>query len=172
MKNIILYSLLLSVIISCRVNVDVNGKDSFKASTFTIEEINNFLNKWHNAAAIADEDIYFDMIKDDGIFIGTDAKEIWSKEEFYSFAIKYFDREKAWDFKTIDRNVYFSEEGKYIWFDELLDTWMGECRGSGVLEVKNEELKIAHYVLSITIPNDVVKDIIKVVENHEAKDEH
>jgi hypothetical protein len=37
---------------------------------------------------------------------------------------------------------------------------MGTCRGSGVLERKNNSWKIKHYVLSVSIPNNDIKDIV------------
>ncbi|WP_297805122.1 nuclear transport factor 2 family protein, partial [uncultured Polaribacter sp.] len=46
-------------------------------------------------------------------------------------------------------------------FDELLATWMGTCRGSGVIEKKDKIWKIKHYVLSIEIPNNDVQTVIK-----------
>ena len=36
------------------------------------------------------------------------------------------------------------------------------CRGSGVLEKTGEKWKIKQYVLSMTIPNDNVDEVIKV----------
>ena len=52
-------------------------------------------------------------------------------------------------------------------FDELLDTWMGVCRGSGVIELVDKKLKIKHYVLSLTIPNDIIDDVIKMNSKEE-----
>ena len=34
------------------------------------------------------------------------------------------------------------------------------CRGSGVLIIENGKWKIKHYVLSMTIPNQISKDVI------------
>lgn len=73
---------------------------------------------------------------DDAIYIGADKTELWSKEQFQAFAKPYFDAGKAWSFKVVSRNIYFSKTGDVAWFDELLNTWMGVCRGSGVLEKK------------------------------------
>ena len=42
------------------------------------------------------------------------------------------------------------------WFDELLDTWMQLCRGSGVAVKTEDGWRIAHYVLSMTMPNEEV----------------
>lgn len=75
------------------------------------------------------------------------------------WARPYFDRGKAWDFTTIERNIFLSEYDHLAWFDELLDIQMGICRGSGVLVKENGNWKINHYVLSIAIPNDRVEEV-------------
>ena len=51
---------------------------------------------------------------------------------------------------------------KTAWFDELLDTQMKICRGSGVLVFVNNQWKIKHYVLSMTFPNDNTDEVIKI----------
>lgn len=126
------------------------------------ENINAVLQQWHKAAAEANYDAYFNAMPEDGIFIGTDAAENWNKKEFQEFAKPYFDRGSAWDFSTLERNVYIAENGQTAWFDELLDTWMGICRGSGVLTLENKEWKIKHYVLSVTIPNENIGEIVEI----------
>lgn len=129
--------------------------------------INVLLDDWHAAAAKADYKGYFGKIADDGIYIGTDATENWDKKAFEAFSKPYFDRGKAWDFKAMERNIYFSNDGKTAWFDELLDTWMKVCRGSGVLEKEGKEWKIKHYVLSMTVPNDATDAIIPIKAKYE-----
>ncbi|MEC4003364.1 nuclear transport factor 2 family protein [Flavobacterium sp. SUN052] len=125
-------------------------------------EINTTLNNWHKAAATANFKDYFDVLTDDAIYIGTDATENWNKVQFQAFAKPYFDKGKAWNFSALERHIYFSKDGKMAWFDELLDTQMKICRGSGVLvKIKNKWF-IKHYVLSMTIPNDTTKDVIKI----------
>jgi len=126
------------------------------------DELHIFLNNWHQSAAEAHFDGYFNAIADDGIFIGTDAKENWSKEQFKVFAKPYFDRGKAWNFKVIQRNIYFSKDQKIVWFDELLTTQMKICRGSGVIQKTKDGWKIKHYVLSMTVPNENVDEVVKV----------
>ena len=74
----------------------------------------------------------------------------------------FFDKGKAWSFTSLKRNISFSSDGKYAWFDELLDTQMKLCRGSGVLEKIGNQWKIKQYVLSQTIPNDVNDEVIKI----------
>ena len=119
-------------------------------------EINELLNEWHEAAAEADYDDYFSLIADESVFIGTDPTENWNKKEFMEWSKQYFDRGKAWSFSTLERNIFVGEEEELAWFDELLDTQMGICRGSGVVVKEDGEWKIKHYVLSIAIPNENV----------------
>jgi len=127
------------------------------------QKINSMLDQWHKDAATANGDGYFALMADDAIYIGTDATEHWMKEQFYSFAKPYFDAGKAWSFTATERNIYFSKDKNVAWFDELLDTWMGVCRGSGVLEKINGEWKLQHYHLAVTVPNDDIQEVIKVI---------
>ncbi len=125
--------------------------------------VGSVLDSWHRAAAEADFDTYFGLMTPGSIFIGTDPTENWDQSEFKAFAKPIFDKGRAWDFKPVDRNIYFSADGKTAWFDELLDTWMKLCRGSGVLEKQADgDWKIAQYVLSIAIPNDNTVEVIKI----------
>ena len=78
---------------------------------------------------------------------------------FKEFSKPYFDKGKAWNFTALDRNIYLGEYQDVAWFDELLDTQMGICRGSGVLVKDSLNWKIKHYVLSIAIPNENVKEV-------------
>jgi ketosteroid isomerase-like protein len=125
-------------------------------------EINGILDQWHSAAARADFDTYFGHMTSDAVFIGTDATEYWLGEEFKEFAKPYFERGKAWSFQSMERHIYLNEEGDLGWFDELLDTRMELCRGSGVVRKVNNDWKIAHYVLSIAVPNDEVDELVKM----------
>jgi hypothetical protein len=129
--------------------------------------IHAFINAWHVAAAKANAELFFNSVEDNGIYIGTDASERWTKKEFYTFAKPYFDKGKAWDFKPYNRDLHVSNDGRYAWFSELLTTWMGVCRGSGVLVKTSDGWKIVQYHLSVTVPNDLVRDFISLVDNFE-----
>jgi hypothetical protein len=128
-------------------------------------DIDQFIDNWHLAATNADQKKFFDAMDEGSIYIGTDATERWTKAEFFTFAKPHFDKGKAWDFKAYDRDTHVSEDGKYVWFSELLTTWMGVCRGSGVLLKTPTCWKIKQYHLSVTVPNDTIKDFISLVEN-------
>jgi hypothetical protein len=125
-------------------------------------KIHSMLDNWHKAAAEANFDKYFGAMTKNAIFIGTDATENWERSAFEAYAKPYFDKGKVWNFKRLERHVYLSNDMKIAWFDELLDTQMKICRGSGVLLKQNGEWKIAHYVLSMTVPNDNTDTIVKI----------
>jgi len=133
-----------------------------KANTKSLQEdIHLLLNNWHKAAATANYDTYFNSMDSHAVFVGTDASEVWSKEAFEKFSKPYFDKGKAWSFLALDRNIYLHTSEKIAWFDEVLDTWMGVCRGSGVVEMIDGNWKIKHYVLSVAVPNEDIKAVIE-----------
>ncbi|MBK1895912.1 nuclear transport factor 2 family protein [Chryseobacterium paridis] len=123
-------------------------------------EIGTMLDGFNVAAAKADFNAYFNYFADESTFIGTDATEVWDKKAFMVWAKPYFDKKRTWNFTSLKRNVYFSKDGKLAWFDELLDTQMKICRGSGVVEKINGSWKVKQYVLSVTVPNDVVDKVV------------
>lgn len=137
---------------------------SFKTADIAEDtaSINKTLDKWHDAAAKADFDSYFGFLTEDAIFIGTDATENWDKKAFMEFAKPYFEKGKAWNFKSLERHIFFDKTGELAWFDELLDTQMKICRGSGVLTKEAGQWKIKHYVLSMTIPNSLSDTIVNL----------
>ena len=126
------------------------------------EKINNLLDAWHNAASNTDFNTYFGFLTEDAIYIGTDASENWNKIAFQAFAKPYFDTGKAWSFTALERNIYFAKDQETAWFDELLDTQMKICRGSGILVKTDGIWKIKHYVLSMTIPNSNTDEVTKI----------
>jgi ketosteroid isomerase-like protein len=125
------------------------------------------LDDWHAAAVAADETRYFGHFAPDAVFLGTDATERWNVEEFRRYAHPYFAKGKAWSFKAVERHVSFSPDRSVAWFDELLDTPnLGPARGSGVLLRVGGAWKIAHYDLSVPIPNALMKEIKQRIEDH------
>lgn len=124
------------------------------------EAVDALLASWHQAAAGADFEAYFGAMAPGSVFIGTDAAEHWDREAFMAFSKPYFDQGRAWDFKALERHIYLSGDRQMAWFDELLDTWMQLCRGSGVAVKTPEGWKIAHYVLSLTVPNEAIQEAI------------
>lgn len=150
MKKIILFILLLFFINT------VTAQETVK------DQVNKTLDAWHKAASEANYKNYFDLFTDDAIFAGTDATENWTKGDFQAYAKPYFDQGKAWSFICLERHIYFNDDKTIAWFDELLNTRMKICRGSGVLFLNNGSWKIKHYILSLTIPNETVDDVVKI----------
>jgi len=153
MKKILPLTILLMALCSCK---------TYEVAQDDKAIINKILDDWHKAAAEANFDAYFAPMAEESIFIGTDPTENWNKEAFKTYSKPHFDKGKAWSFTAIERNIFISEDKKTAWFDELLDTQMKICRGSGVLVKAGGEWKIAHYVLSISIPNDNVDEVVKI----------
>ncbi|TDE05896.1 nuclear transport factor 2 family protein [Flavobacterium sandaracinum] len=137
-------------------------KSSMDSQALSTANINAILDAWHKAASEANYSDYFSLMTDDAVFIGTDATENWNKTAFQAYAKPHFDKGKAWSFTVLERHVFFDKTGKTAWFDELLDTQMKICRGSGVLIKIDNQWKIQHYVLSMTIPNENSNAVIKV----------
>jgi hypothetical protein len=166
MKKTIILFLSVFVFYSCAHvkadKVDKVDKDAIKT------KINALLINWHKAASDANFNDYFGKMDDTSIFIGTAAEEIWTKTQFENFSKPYFDKGKAWSFETLERTVYVNDSGDFVWFDELLTTWMGTCRGSGVLEKKDSIWKIKQYVLSVPIPNDDIQAVILAKKENDA----
>ena len=129
-----------------------------------VQAVAAMLDNWHQAASVADEARYFGHFAANGVFMGTDATERWTVDEFRVWAKPHFDRKKAWSFKPRNRHVEFSADGGTAWFDEMLDTPnLGVCRGSGVAVRTGKTWKIAQYNLSIPIPNALADGIVKQI---------
>jgi len=127
------------------------------------EEIASLLDYWHLAAANTDANAYFGAMTADGVFLGTDATERWTREEFRTWAKPQFDSKKGWNFKPSKRFINFSTDNNTAWFDEELATWMGTCRGSGVVVKTENGWKIKQYNLTILVPNEKVQEYLKVI---------
>ena len=123
--------------------------------------IENAIDKWHKAAATANYTSYFALMTENSVFIGTDHTEKWDKKAFMAYSKPHFDKGKAWSFHSFRREIAIIAHN-IAWFDELLDTEMGICRGSGLMVKENGQWKIARYVLSMSIPNDNADAVIKI----------
>lgn len=127
--------------------------------------IRSVLDSFHAAAAKADEAAYFGCLAEQAVFLGTDATERWTKEEFRKYCKPYFDKGIGWKYVPTQRHVSLAPDGKTAWFDELLENQKnGQCRGSGVLIHQQAEWRIAQYNLSIPIPNEAWPRIKPLVD--------
>jgi hypothetical protein len=156
MKNFfVVFSFVVSLIFTGCGEVSKDRSADEKAINGTLDELNR-------AATEADFEKYFNLFAPDAVFIGTDATERWSKDDFMVYAKPHFDSGKTWSFTALQRQIYFDASGNTAWFDELLNTQMKICRGSGVLFRSGNDWKIKQYVLSMTIPNDFTDEVVNI----------
>ena len=128
------------------------------------QRIAEVLDDWHDAASTADEGRYFGHFATEAVFMGTDATERWDVAAFRKYAHPHFAKGKAWSFRAVRRAVIV--EGAFAWFDEDLATPnLGPARGSGVMRHDGEAWRIAHYNLTITVPNERFKEVKKLLDN-------
>ena len=124
------------------------------------------LNQFHAAAAKADGAAYFALFAPEGVFIGTDATERWTVEQFKNFAAPYFAKGKGWTYVPKTRHVELTPQGDVAWFDEILDNQSyGVCRGTGVLRKVGGAWRISQYHLTIPVPNELAAQVVKMIRN-------
>jgi len=134
-----------------------------------IGEVGKTLDAFHQAASKADGAAYFDLFAPQGVFLGTDAKERWTVEEFKKYAMPHLSKGKGWTYVPHDRHVDLSADGETAWFDELLDSKSyGLCRGTGVLLKISGKWKIAQYHLTIPVPNELADTMVKMIRSGKA----
>ena len=133
----------------------------------SITQIGLMIDSFHLAAATTDYIQYFNFYTPDATFLGTDATERWSKDSFAVWAKPFFDRGKAWSFTSVQRHIQIDESGQWAWFDEILDTQMKLCRGSGVVIYSEGTWRIRQYVLSMAIPNSTTSEVVRIKTNEE-----
>ncbi|MHC4379327.1 MAG: nuclear transport factor 2 family protein, partial [Planctomycetota bacterium] len=138
-------------------------------------EIEAVLDAWHLAAAEGDGPAYFGAFTEDAVFLGTDKTERWTVEEFQAELGHHFDGENAWTYVSTERHVSVGELGMTAWLDERLsNAKYGEVRGSGVLQRTADGWRIAQYVMSFPVPNELATDLvasIAALDGDEAGDE-
>ncbi len=130
----------------------------FNINASDLINIDALVNGLHQDAHEGKFDSYFDRYSQDAIFLGTDKTERWTIQEFKSYAEPAFADGHGWTYKVIERN--WEGNGDTRWFDEILfNEKLGYCRGTGVVQLINNEWKIAHYALTMLVPNSIAADI-------------
>ena len=148
------------------------GRVSMAADTKFPEtqNVNSTLDAFHLAASKADGSAYFGLFAPEGIFIGTDAGERWTVDEFRKYAEPHFKNGKGWTYTSKIRHVDFSPAGDVAWFDEILDSQSyGTSRGTGVLRKINGAWKISQYHLTFPMPNSLAKKFTTEIRASDAK---
>ena len=134
------------------------GQDGARAA------VSAALDALHEAASEADFDRYFSLYADEAVFLGTDATERWTREEFMDYARAPFEAGTGWTYHTLERHVAIAADGRTAWFDERLENaGLGETRGSGVLVMEDGSWKIAQYNLTIPIHNEMALEVARTI---------
>jgi ketosteroid isomerase-like protein len=155
----IIFAFVICILFACS---EQEKKEAVIDTVSEEKQINSMLDSFNRAAARADFNTYFSYYTDDAIFTGTDATERWDKKAFMEWAKPIFQKGRAWDFTAIERHIYFDETGRLAWFDELLNTQMKICRGSGVLVKQAGDWKVKQYILSTMVPNNLLDSVISM----------
>lgn len=122
------------------------------------------LSSWHLAASQGLYDPYFDAMTDDAVFLGTDASERWTKQEFMMYAREPFSDGSGWTYEQLEYNVAFNDAYDTAWVDEILENEKyGTMRGTAVLELIGDDWKIAHYSLTFLVPNERAGRVVEVI---------
>ncbi len=130
-------------------------------------EIDALLDGWHRAASRADAAGYLGLLAQDATYLGTDPLERWSRAEFEAFVRPYFDAGRGWTYEPRERHVALAPGGDVAWFDEKLwNEKYGECRGTGVLVKEGGAWKLAHYSLTLLVPNEATPEVVEVIRAH------
>lgn len=121
-----------------------------------VSAINQVLDAYHAAAEAGDWPRYFALMSEDGVFLGTDVSERWTKAEFQAYA----SRSNGWKYTPLTRHVNLTPDANSAWFDEVLDSAsFGTARGTGILICTADGWKISQYHLTLPIPNELVREV-------------
>ncbi len=124
------------------------------------DDVSATLDALHEAASEADFDRYFSLYAREAVFLGTDATERWTREEFMDYTKARFDAGTGWTYHMLERHIAIAPGGRTAWFDERLENAnLGETRGSGVLVMEDGNWRIAQYNLTIPIPNEMAREV-------------
>jgi hypothetical protein len=130
----------------------------FTMSSWSETRPDGLLDGLHQDAHEGNFQSYFERYTSDAVFLGTDKSERWSMEEFKAYAEPAFADGRGWTYEVVERN--WEGDGQTLWFDEILfNEKLGHCRGTGVVEWVKDEWKIAHYALTMLVPNEIAADV-------------
>ena len=135
-------------------------------------EVAAVLDALNAASSSANEEAYFRLFTPEARFVGTDASEHWTLDEFRAFAHPYFARGRAWSYPATERTVTVADIPCrcIAWFEEkLVNATYGETRGSGVLRLTDDGWKIEQYVLSFAVPNDRASAVVAAIRGDAAE---
>ena len=153
------------LLLACVVSLfDGGGASAATKPDNTEAAISAVLTDFHDAASKADYERYFGHFATNAVFLGTDATEHWTLQEFRTYTKKRFESGGGWTYKMTSRHIYFTKDRNFAWFDELLlNARYGQCRGTGVFVKDDGQWKVSQYHLTIPIPNALAERVVTMV---------
>ena len=122
------------------------------------QAIDRLIDGLHSDAAAARFQSYFARFTDGAVFLGTDRSERWTLPEFKSYAAPVFAEGRGWTYRVVSRHI--EGAGDTRWFDEVLhNDKLGYCRGTGVVIKSADGWRIAHYALTMLVPNSIAAEV-------------
>ncbi|MEP0175916.1 MAG: nuclear transport factor 2 family protein [Paraglaciecola sp.] len=125
------------------------------------QQVNELLDGLHTAASQANLEKYLDSFTANGVFMGTDDWERWTRPvTLDQYVSERFAGGTGWTYVPLERNLIFSENRNTAWFDEIIVSkkW-GRFRGAGTVIKLDGQWKIAHYAMSFLVPNEVWENV-------------
>jgi len=153
---------LLAPAISCAKTLALLISVVFSSSIWAQETarpaLDSLIDGLHKDAHEGNFETYFARYTNDAVFMGTDKTERWTIDAFKAYAAPAFEDGHGWTYEVVERN--WEGDGDTRWFDEILfNEKLGHCRGTGVVEKVGDNWKIAHYSLTLLIPNDIAETV-------------
>ena len=127
------------------------------------ELIHQLMDDFHHAADQGDAQRYLSLFAEDAVFMGTDDWERWPVKEFTDYVHRHFKDGKGWSYEPVQRYVQIAPGAEVAWIDEIVESekW-GRFRGTAVILKQQSQWQIAHYSLSILVPNEVWEETSRI----------
>ncbi|AEE24401.1 nuclear transport factor 2 family protein [Paraglaciecola chathamensis] len=151
---------IFTILLCCSFTVTASSESKSEAT----QAVNQVLDGLHQAASQADLDKYLGSFTQTGVFMGTDDWERWTRPTTLDkYVAERFAGGTGWTYKSVERHINFSEQQNIAWFDEITvsQKW-GRFRGTGVLIKDNDQWKIAHYAMSVLVPNEAWEKVAEI----------
>jgi ketosteroid isomerase-like protein len=128
------------------------------------ELIAQVIDGMHAAASRADLAAFLRAYTGDGVFMGTDDWERWSRPDTLdAYVTDRFKDGTGWQYTSVQRHIKIAAEQKIAWFDEItVSPKWGRFRGTGVMHKIQGQWKIAHYSLSFLVPNEAWERVSQI----------
>lgn len=160
-RPVTLFGLLMLLCLSAMAQTGSENRAQDEAA------IHALLDGLHGDAAQARFADYFSRFTPDAIFLGTDRSERWTMAQFKAYAAPVFEAGRGWTYHRVARHI--EGTGDTRWFDEVLhNEKLGHCRGTGVVIRTPAGWRIAHYALTMLVPNSIAAEVGEQTQRAEA----